>query len=165
MWNIVNAIVAGVAFVALALAVWLWRYARGLGGEVDGLAEMQRALDRELGDRERQIQKLSARLAEVERRPKREDKDPAVARLESELRALKQALASAPASQQAAPPAPSRDAAGLAALGSRQIQQIYELLDEGRSSADIARLKGVQVGEVELVRGLKQLAARDAARS
>lgn len=62
---------------------------------------------------------------------------------------------------------PSRSEAqehgALASFGSSQLKEVQELLEAGESVMEIARKKGLQLGEVELIRSLTKVMSKDRA--
>lgn len=65
---------------------------------------------------------------------------------------------------QSTPPEKSDSEVG-SKLDSPLVSEVMQMLEEGVDAQEIARIKGIQVGEIELIKGLKIFATKDGAMS
>ncbi len=160
------AISVTVSAIAILLGIAMAARLREAVATLKDVARRQDELELELAERDRRWERLRQQLSEAQHLLEASRLDEkAMARLQDQLETVqreqehiaelaRQARTEQRAGSETAP-----------SLASSQAREVVAMLEAGKTAAEIAGIKGVQVGEVELIKSLGQLAAKDGAKS
>ena len=159
-----------IVFALVPAGAVLWLLSRQMKQKLASinleLQELRRKLgehERELADRERDYQKLNTRCNEAMGRLK-ELKQKTGAGLKETVRRIddnaKEIDQVATRVSRIPLVVPGESGAAAPSISSPLVTEVMELLDQGISPEEIARQKGIQVGEIDLIRGLTYYATR-----